>query len=176
MSAEISACRRYRYALRRKWASGPQVLFVMLNPSVADGSVDDPTIRRCIGFARAWGFGSLAVGNLFALRTPDPRVLKRSRSPVGPENDARLRELQDSAALVIAAWGNHGAFRGRSSEVRGFLRAPHVLGLTRLGEPRHPLYVAAAARACPWRPGDSFEPTPLRDQAPSDRQAQRGRS
>lgn len=171
MSAEISACRRYRYALWRKWAAGPQVLFLMLNPSIADGSVDDPTIRRCIGFARSWGFGSLAVGNLFAVRTPDPIVMKRSSSPVGPENDARLRELQDSASLVVAAWGNDGAFRGRSDAVRGFLRAPHVLGLTRLGQPRHPLYVASTAVARPWRPDGSREPTPPGGQAPSDRQA-----
>ena len=74
-SAVLSPCRQYRYALWRKWADGPQVLFVMLNPSTADESVDDPTIRRCISFAKAWGFGSLSVGNLFAFNRMKVRVL-----------------------------------------------------------------------------------------------------
>ena len=75
--AEFSGCRQYRYAFWRKWAEGPQVLFIMLNPSTADECVDDPTIRRCIRLAKGWGFGSLAVGNLFAFRTPSPMTLKR---------------------------------------------------------------------------------------------------
>jgi len=164
-SAEISACRQYRYALRRKWADGPQILFVMLNPSTADETVDDPTIRRCIGFSKSWGFGSLAVGNLFALRTPSPAVLKRSVAPVGPQNDSWLQELQRSAALVVAAWGNHGSFLGRSGTVRQLLSDPHTLGLTKLGEPRHPLYVPSAAQPLSWRANNSFKPKPLRGSA-----------
>ena len=148
--ARLSACRRYRYALWRVWSDGPQVLFVMLNPSTADERVDDPTIRRCIGFALSWGFGSVAVGNLFAFRTPDPSLLKRSTAPVGRDNDAWLRRLQRRAALTVAAWGNHGGFLERGDAVRSLLASPHTLGLTRRGEPRHPLYVPASARPLPW--------------------------
>src|SRR6266436_6577265 len=86
----ISRCGTYRYALWRRWAPGPQVLFVMLNPSTADRQRNDPTIRRCIGLAAAWGYGALAVGNLFAFRTPSPKVLKRAARPVGRANDRWL--------------------------------------------------------------------------------------
>ena len=148
--AAFSACRRYRYALWRRWAHGPTVLFVMLNPSTADAHNDDPTIRRCIGFARAWGFGSLAVANLFGLRTPSPRVLARSAAPVGARNDRWLRKLQDEASLVLAAWGNHGRLRDRATAVRCLLSDLHTLGLTGAGQPRHPLYVAARTVPVPW--------------------------
>src|SRR5262245_52290853 len=105
-AAAFSRCRRYRFALWRRWASGPQVLFVMLNPSTADEDCDDATIRRCIGFARSWGFGAMAAGNLFALRSTSPTVLKTSRRPVGRGNDAWLVRLQSTSAVVVAAWGN----------------------------------------------------------------------
>ena len=148
--AAFSACRRYRYALWRQWAEGPNILFVMLNPSTADARNDDPTIRRCLGFAKAWGFGSLAVGNLFALRTPSPRELARSAAPVGARNDRWLRELHDQAAFVLAAWGNHGRLLDRAAAVRRMLAAPHMLGLTGAGQPRHPLYVAARTVPRRW--------------------------
>ena len=149
--ARFSACRRYRYALWRRWDDGETVLFVMLNPSRADARRDDPTIRRCIGFARSWGFGALAVGNLFALRTPSPRELARSNAPIGNANDRWLRRLQHDAALVLAAWGNHGRLLGRADAVRPTLSDPHTLGLTRCGHPRHPLYVAGRTVPLRWR-------------------------
>lgn len=149
-SAVLSPCRQYRYALWRKWADGPQVLFVMLNPSTADESVDDPTIRRCISFAKAWGFGSLSVGNLFALRTPNPGQLIEHSSPIGDENDQWLSKLQDSAALTIAAWGNSGRLNNRSASVAQVLSKPHTLGLTKIAEPRHPLYVHSATKPTQW--------------------------
>ena len=148
--AALSNCREYRYALWRKWTEGPQVLFVMLNPSTADGSADDPTIRKCIALAKSWGFGSLAVGNLFAFRTPSPVVLKRAALPVGDANDEWLRRLQNAASLTVAAWGNHGAFQGRGGVVRSMLVNSHVLGLTKLGEPRHSLYVLSATKPQEW--------------------------
>ena len=150
-AAEFSVCRRYRYALWRQWASGPEVLFVMLNPSTADETADDPTIRRCIGLARSWGFGSLAVGNVFAYRTGSPARLKKTAQPIGAANDAWLRRLQRSASLTIAAWGNHGAYLDRSRIVRATLGAPHTLGLTVRGEPRHPLYLRRDVQPAPWR-------------------------
>ena len=148
--AEISDCCEYRYALWRKWAEGPQVLFVMLNPSTADENADDPTIRKCIALAKSWGFGSLAVGNLFAFRTPSPVVLKQSPLPVGDANNEWLRRLQSTTALTVAAWGNHGTFQGRNGVVRSMLANPHVLGLTKLGEPRHPLYMLSATQPQEW--------------------------
>jgi len=98
----------------RRWKFGPQVLFIMLNPSTADELRDDPTIGRCIGFARSWGFGSLAVGNLLAYRTTSPGELCASRDPVGSENDRWLTRLHEESTLTIAAWGNHGRLLGSS--------------------------------------------------------------
>ena len=103
-AAAFSPDRRYRYTLRRQWDDAlPYCLFVMLNPSTADATQDDPTIRRCIGFTKAWGFGGLLVGNLFALRSTDPAALYHADDPVGPENDSCLRTLRDEAALSVAA-------------------------------------------------------------------------
>lgn len=133
---------RYRYSLTRGPADArEQVVFVMLNPSVADQTRDDPTIRRAIGFAHRLGFERLSVVNLFALRTTDPRGLYRARDPVGPDNDAAIRAAVADATLVIAAWGNHGALRGRAEHVLAMLPRVHHFGLTAHGQPRHPLYV-----------------------------------
>jgi len=148
--AEPSHCRHYRYALWRRWGSGPQVLFVMLNPSTADEKTDDPTVRRCIGFAKAWGFGSLAIGNLFAFRTSSPAALFACTDPVGPENDGWLSRLHEESPLTIAAWGNNGRLLGRSSAVTSILTGLHILGLTVLGEPRHPLYVRSVVLPRHW--------------------------
>src|SRR5882724_4976365 len=91
--AVLSDCERYRYALWRRWAERPAVLFVGLNPSTADALQDDPTIRRCIRFAKAWGYGALYMGNLFAFRATDPRAMKAEADAVGPDNDGWLRQL-----------------------------------------------------------------------------------
>jgi hypothetical protein len=148
--AQLSICRRYRFALWRRWAAGPQVLFVMLNPSTADETEDDPTIRRCIGFARSWGFGGLAVGNLFAFRTPSPVLLRSAPEPVGKNNDNWLLRLLAESELAVAAWGNHGRFLGRSDAIRATLPMLHILGITSLGEPRHPLYLPAGIEPVRW--------------------------
>jgi hypothetical protein len=141
-SAVISANGQYRYALRRVWAPAKgSVLFIGLNPSTADHRVDDPTIRRCVQFARTWGFGRLAVANLFALRTSSPRGLRRVNDPVGPRNDRWLRQLIDDAAVVVAAWGNGGAYLERDRMVLGMIRRPRCLGISKRGFPRHPLYI-----------------------------------
>jgi hypothetical protein len=128
--------------LRRAWDRKlPTVLFVALNPSTADAISDDPTIRRCIGFARSWGFGKLVVANLFALRSTDPSVLVDADDPIGPKNDWWLRTLSKKAELTIAAWGIHGALHDRAAHVLPMLRSVHHLGRTRAGHPRHPLYL-----------------------------------
>jgi len=139
--AEFSDCGRYRYKLWRVWdGTRPPVLFIMLNPATADATRNDPTIRRCIGFARDWGYGGVRVGNLFAWRTPYPYALRAAPEPIGEGNDRALRELAEGAALVVAAWGVHGAWRDRAQAFRQVFTHPlHALGITKSGEPAHPL-------------------------------------
>lgn len=156
--AVLSPCGLYRYRLGRTWdASTARVCWVMLNPSTADASVDDPTIRRCIGFARAWGFGGLDVVNLFALRSPDPRALRTAADPVGPENDRHILDVAGRAGLVVCAWGADGFARSRARSVLGSLAARglvvHRLASTREGAPAHPLYLAGGLMPVPWRAG-----------------------
>jgi len=116
----------------------------MLNPSRADAVVDDPTIRRCIGFARDWGYGGLEVVNLFAYRAVHPTDLARSPDPVGEENDRYLASLHQRVERVILAWGNWGTLHGRDRAVLSLLTETkrfYCLGVTRSGQPRHPLYL-----------------------------------
>lgn len=130
----------YRYHLWREWeGSLPPVTFVMLNPSTAGAEADDPTIRRCLGFARAWGYGRLEVVNLFGYRATSPRDLFAAQDPEGPGNSRYLRKA--TAGDVIAAWGNHG--RSATQSLRSVIAQPGVqcLGMTALGQPVHPLYV-----------------------------------
>lgn len=142
----------YRYELRRRWGTGQPVAFVMLNPSTADATVDDPTIRRCVGFARAWGFGALVVRNLFALRATDPRELAGHPDAVGPLNDTYL--AADDVHSVVCAWGAHPFAVERGAEVRGMFAGRgvrlHHLGLTKAGHPRHPLYLPKTAEPQMW--------------------------
>lgn len=137
----------YRYRLRREWdASKPALGFLMLNPSTADHTKEDPTVRRCIGFAKAWGYGALEVVNIFALRSTDPRGLRDVDDPIGPENDAAILECRCEVDMMIAAWGNHGEYMGRGLRVLEILRAAgplHCLSLTGAGQPGHPLYLRA---------------------------------
>ena len=143
MSAVLSPCGRYRYSLQRRWLTGEgTVLFIMLNPSTADAETDDPTIRRCIGFAQRWGFRELVVGNLFAYRATNPQELTQVDDPIGAENDYHLTEMSGSAVATIAAWGERGALRGRDTDVLRILTGSiEHLGLTKQGHPRHPLYL-----------------------------------
>ncbi len=149
--ATLSRCHRYRYALGRRWAQGPEALFIMLNPSTADAAVDDPTLRRCVGFAQREGCGAVRTVNLFAWRATDPRDLIAARNAgediVGPRATALIRKaLIDCNGPVIAAWGAHDAAVERGVAVTGLAQRPlHCLGLTAKGHPRHPLYVRADA-------------------------------
>ena len=146
--AEFSDCGRYRYKLWRTWDdSQPPVMFIMLNPSTADATINDPTIRRCIGFARAWGYGGVRVGNLFAWRTPYPQVLRSVADPIGQGNDGALHEMANGAALVVAAWGVHGAWGDRAQAFRQEFTHPlHALGITKSGDPAHPLRLRRTCR------------------------------
>jgi len=157
-SAEFSLCGRYRYLLRRTWdPERAGVLFVMLNPSTADATNDDATIRRCVGFARDWGYGGISVANMFAFRATDPRELLSARmrgiDTIGPSNDATLLLAGLDASVIVVAWGNHaGALPYRAEAVISLLRKVaragdlYCLGLTEQGHPRHPLRLARTTR------------------------------
>ncbi len=154
-TATFSACRTYRYALTRTWDDQRLPLaFVMLNPSTADAFTVDPTIRRCMDFARRWGAGGLLVLNTYALRSTDPKALRSHPNPVGPVNDAVLADqLAQPLARVVAAWGAH-ATPDRAAVVGALVRAsghvPQCLGRTKAGAPRHPLYIAANTVTQEW--------------------------
>ncbi len=143
-TAKLSACRTYRYALWRTWDdSKPYVMFVGLNPSTADENTDDPTLTRCINYAKSWGFGGVCMANLFAFRATDPAVMKSAKDPVGGENNNWLKKLANNAGLVVAAWGNDGSYMSRSNHIRELLPDMHCLKLNKSGEPAHPLYQRA---------------------------------
>ena len=151
--AEISDDGIYRYSLWRSWnpAAG-SCLFVMLNPSTADANADDRTISKCVGYARAWGFGQLLVGNLFAYRATDRAAMKRYPHPVGPRNNETLLRLVAQADLTVAAWGEDGGHMGRDKEVLSMLSpltAIHCLHVLKCGKPGHPLYLRGSLRYRP---------------------------
>ncbi len=145
-SALFSECRTYRYALWRIWdESLDSVLFIGLNPSTADESNNDPTISRCINFAKAWGYGGLCMANLFAYRATEPRIMMLTDNPIGPENDQILFDLASKAHVVVAAWGNHGSFKGRSVQISRWIQNLRCLGVNKSGEPAHPLYLKSSS-------------------------------
>ncbi len=148
----------YRYALMRRWEEGRRTLVVIgLNPSTADKLNDDPTIRRCISFAKRERCAALTMLNLYALRSTSPDVLWTHVDPVGPENDATIRRLAwGDAVIVVAAWGADGGsgialFGGRRPEaVRRIVPALNCWGTTKDGYPRHPLYLRSDAPLVPY--------------------------
>lgn len=152
-NAKFSACRRYRYALWRSWEpAGPKVLFIGLNPSTADETKDDATIRRCIAYAKQWGYGGMIMGNLFAYRSTDPAQLKSAEDPIGPDNDVWLRKLTKQAQSVVAMWGNHGCFLGRHQKVLAELPNPMCFKLTKRGQPHHTRGLPNGVRPVPYQP------------------------
>jgi len=150
--------RVYRYTLWRDWfddlfdhgayaAPKPRfVMFIGLNPSTADETKDDPTIRKCIGFAKRWGYSALCMTNLFAFRATDPRKMMGYSKPVGPDNDRWLAATAREADRIIAAWGTKGEFMGRAEEVLKLLHNVECLRKTGQGFPEHPLYVPYETR------------------------------
>ena len=150
-TAQISECGQYRYTLTRDLGEGAgRALFIMLNPSTADAEKDDPTIRRCKGFARDWGCSALTVVNLFAYRATDPTELGNVVDPWGPDNTQHLVEQLEAHAkapdLIVCAWGSTGI--GRSADglhakrtIGAYQKLLKCLGRTKNGDPRHPLYV-----------------------------------
>jgi hypothetical protein len=159
-SAVLSECGTYRYLLEREWSDGPCVAWLMCNPSTADAEVDDPTIRRCIGFAKRWGYGRLVVVNLFALRATDPRALAKNTDPVGVLNDYWTIHAMRSARECVCAWGcqqhlTTPKLRERPAMATTLVRmhtTATCLGYRKDGAPRHPLMLAYDT------PREVFEP------------------
>ena len=164
--ATLSACGLYRYSLTREWGDEARLVYVMLNPSTADAHRDDPTIRRCIGFAQSHGFGSLEVVNLYAYRTPSPVALTRAQRAgvdvVGPMNAGAIAEAFGRARAICAAWGG-SQLRDVDARADAIYAAAAVtradaplgvgvmaLGISRYGHPMHPLYLPASSRLVPF--------------------------
>ena len=154
--ATFSPCRRWRTLLWRRWdESKPVANFLMLNPSTADEVKLDPTCSRARDYAQRWGFGSIHITNIFAWRATDPEEMKAVKDPVGPGNDAAIVRAAREAAIVVCAWGNHGAFLDRSCRVIALLKEKkvqlHALRVNAGGEPAHPLYLPGSLRPKRWR-------------------------
>ena len=146
MSAIFSEDRVYRYSLYRDWpmkdARDGTPVFIGLNPSTADEVKDDPTIRRCKGFAKSWGYRGMFMLNLFAFRATNPREMLKAPYPIGPDNNHWLITLTQEAPTVIAAWGRLGKHLGRDRQVLALLGRIHQIG--KANYPRHPLYLKSS--------------------------------
>lgn len=147
-AATFSPCGRYRYTLTRGCGHGTDsVNWIMLNPSTADAEKDDPTIRRVMGFTKNWGYADCVVTNLFAWRATDPKELRRTPDPIGPDNNRVILETAVRSTIVVCAWGSHGIYRNRAAAVLALLSGaglrPFYLRITATGQPAHPLYLPA---------------------------------
>ena len=150
--AIFSSCRKYRYALWRNWdETKPCVMIIGLNPSTADEKENDPTIVRCINFAKSWGYGGVCMANLFAFRATLPIEMMASKDPIGKENDVWLYKLANEAAIIVAAWGNDGSYLNRSEEIMAKLLNLYCIKMNKSGEPAHPLYLKADLMPVPIR-------------------------
>ena len=150
--AIFSSCRKYRYALWRNWdESKPRPMIIGLNPSTADEKENDPTIVRCINFAKSWGYGGVCMANLFAFRATLPIEMMASKDPIGKENDVWLYKLANEAAIIVAAWGNDGSYLNRSEEIMAKLLNLYCIKMNKSGEPAHPLYLKADLMPVPIR-------------------------
>ena len=156
LGAVFSPCGSYRYLLWRLPNARASLLSMgMLNPSTADERADDPTIIRCRRVAARAGHANLLVWNLFAYRATAPADLKRAAEPIGPDNDAAIALALTLSRRTVLAWGNHASHLARGAQVLAGLPADMpvaALGLTKQGQPRHPLYLATTVHPRRWRP------------------------
>lgn len=152
--AVFSPDQKYRYVLWREWSAEKRRLVVIgLNPSTADATKNDPTITRCISFAKREGCGGLIMLNLFAFRATDPNEMIAAAEPIGPENDTYIRaHVFAHHRIVLAAWGVSGGYRQRDKQVCELLASANLwcLGHTKEGDPRHPLYIRADQPLLPF--------------------------
>ena len=151
--ADISACTRYRYTLKRWWnLDGPWATWIMLNPSTADASIDDRTIRKCTHYSKAIGMSGFTVVNLYAWRATDPDELKACEDPIGPENNWWIKTcILASKGPIIAAWGTAGGTRADAVLKMLAPREVQCLKITKDGHPQHPLYLPNSCRPIPWK-------------------------
>lgn len=149
--ALFSKCRKYRYALWRRWdEKQKQLLFIGLNPSMANEFEDDPTIRRCIGFAHSWGYGGFCIANLYAFCHPYPKELFKAKDPVGPKNDFYLKQFIEENDQVALIWGNEANHSDRYKEVLKLIEQPFCLHVNKSGQPAHPLYLKKHLKLIPF--------------------------
>lgn len=148
-TAVLSGDGLYRYRLERFWGPEHALPFVMPNPSTADATIDDPTIRRCMSFAKREAAGGIIVVNLYGLRATDPKALLRTHDPFGPDNRANILSLGEWAMRadmpIVCAWGAGGWIKSADIATIHLLKSTGAklvcLGKTAKGHPRHPLYV-----------------------------------
>lgn len=173
MNCQFSPDRKYRYTLWRRWGLPMQSLFdgndlpplrgesefvmiIGLNPSTADETKDDPTIRRCQDFAFRWGYPAMCMTNLFGFRATDPDDMKREPDPVGQDNNHWLLDTANKASVILCAWGNHGSHTNRDLTVLNLLlpfrEKQQCLKKTKSGQPQHPLYIAADIEPILYQP------------------------
>ena len=139
--------KEFRYTLWREWEENKgYVQFIGLNPSTADEILDDPTIRRCIGFAKSWGYGALCMTNIFAFRATQPKDMFAATDPIGPDNDFWLSRTARESSLIVAAWGIHGNYLNRNKDVMALIPEMKCLRFTKGGYPGHPLYIPKNTR------------------------------
>jgi len=165
--ATFSFCRRWRYTLWRQWDPGSEkdyCAFIGLNPSTADEVQNDPTVTRCINFAKAWGFPGMWMLNLFALRSTDPKGLYAAVNPYGPHENWKIiwDIAQDNCAQVVVCWGAHGAYQRAGHTLLTMLdpqwagctpgcgKQLKCFGKTKSRQPKHPLYLANATPLLDW--------------------------
>ena len=150
-TAILSEDRKYRYILQRTWdASKPAVMFIGLNPSTADETEDDPTIRRCVNFSKNWGYGTMYMVNLFAFRSTKPQKLYNVADPIGKANDSYIEEYSKKVEKIIACWGSHGSYMNRSKVIRELIPSLECFKINKNGEPRHPLYLSRNQKTKPY--------------------------
>ena len=153
-SAVFSPDGIYRYELWRRWGTGKTCVFIGLNPSTADETKNDPTIRRCIDFAKRWGCSQLCMLNLFAYRATKPQVMKSKLEPIGDRSNLTIRRVIHEAAILVVAWGHHGTHLNRARTVMNLIedegKKPLCFGFNADGTPTHPLYQPTTATLIPY--------------------------
>ena len=152
--AILSSCKKHRLQLWREWDSNlPKVLFIMLNPSTADHKQDDPTLRRCIDYAKQWGYGGLYIGNLYSLRAADPKTLVKVSKFNHRDNYKHIVSIAQQCQLVVCAWGNYPIIKKLGTPLnilKQLNQKLHCIDLSKTGTPKHPLYLKKSLTPIPF--------------------------
>lgn len=149
--AVFSSCGCYRYDWHYRWGAGKCVMFIGLNPSVANIQRTDATVRRCIAFAKSWGYGAVRLVNLFSWVDPYPVGMLSASHPVGADNERYIISGAKESDLIVAVWGNDGSYQGRDLAVKQMLKGRlNALQLNKNGSPSHPLFLRKDLQPFPW--------------------------